>query len=949
MGITPKNPADFDPSMGAYNDLRPFRFWCQKVLPLVYDDSLSYYEVLCKVVDYLNKTMEDVGVLHEDVDALHTAYQQLQSYVNDYFSTLDVQQEINNKLDVMASDGTLDALLLPYFNAYKTEINGIVSQFETDVNSTITAFENTVNGSVNTQNQIIANQNNSITALEGRMDSFASLTQGSTTGDAELQDIRIGANGTTYPTAGDAVRAQINDINYYNSMLIKRNYVSKSGWTLQWTGALCRVTWDGTGASIYNIYDYESFPSNISVGDKIVFRCNSRTPAKAYTQLYVKTSGGSSKVADIKDEFVWTVPSNATGFTFRITCTEAGSYYMNIDCLSSVPNYDILEKDVFANKEQLVANSNLNDVNTNSFYILADDGNYSNTPAGFVAGNLMCYVSNNIPVQILYSFSDYKMWKRHGSSVGTWNDWILLNEKGFINNDILPTYDLNNLTTDGFYLMVSGTTYTHAPSGVGAGYIFVYHIDNWCLQIVYKLNGDEVYKRRGSLNQSTWEDWLPLTGYMPKGILPDSDMNLVNDDGYYLLDSGNTYTNIPTGVTAGFLFVYCVDHWCLQILYRFTGGIVYKRRGNLNNNTWEDWQASGSGGGSINEYILNQYNNTYNVTAEPTITTDTNSYLAPTGDDTDVTSNIVTLLTTTGVCRLGCGDYYVENLEMPINTMIVGSGSGTRVILKGSGDACAIKLNSFCTVKDLSVVGSLNNIVLSNNVGNRHGILWQGDYTLYPSRQQPRKGIISNVYIRSFTGGGITCYDTGVSSEANIMVDNAYIWNCNAGVNVAYYSEFHKFTNIKARDCYYGCVNNGGNNTFVNCDFSKNMVGMLMDNSNDQSPNNSHGSCVGCVFNHSGDSNDGVGIKILKCGSGFMFNGCQIFFSRTQIEDTDGVVFDGCNYGLTNCSINITNGGAILFANNMFQGKPNITIVNNDKVHFVNCYNRSSGAIIDNN
>ena len=35
-------------------DLKTFNFWCQKVLPLVYDDSLSYYELLCKVVDYIN-------------------------------------------------------------------------------------------------------------------------------------------------------------------------------------------------------------------------------------------------------------------------------------------------------------------------------------------------------------------------------------------------------------------------------------------------------------------------------------------------------------------------------------------------------------------------------------------------------------------------------------------------------------------------------------------------------------------------------------------------------------------------------------------------------------------------------------------------------------------------------------------------------------------------------
>ena len=44
-----------------YHTLRPFRFWCQKVLPLVYDDSLSYYELLCKVVAYLNNTREDLA------------------------------------------------------------------------------------------------------------------------------------------------------------------------------------------------------------------------------------------------------------------------------------------------------------------------------------------------------------------------------------------------------------------------------------------------------------------------------------------------------------------------------------------------------------------------------------------------------------------------------------------------------------------------------------------------------------------------------------------------------------------------------------------------------------------------------------------------------------------------------------------------------------------------
>jgi hypothetical protein len=109
--ITPLPPANFTPTMGNYKTLQPFRYWCQKVLPLVYDDSLSYYELLCKVVDYLNKTMEDVETLHGDVTNLHKAYEELQGYVNSYFSSLDVQQEINNKLDNMANNGTLGNIL----------------------------------------------------------------------------------------------------------------------------------------------------------------------------------------------------------------------------------------------------------------------------------------------------------------------------------------------------------------------------------------------------------------------------------------------------------------------------------------------------------------------------------------------------------------------------------------------------------------------------------------------------------------------------------------------------------------------------------------------------------------------------------------------------------------------------------------------------------------------
>lgn len=45
----------------------PFRFWCQKVLPLVYDDSLSYFELLCKVVCKLNELAENQNNLSDEI------------------------------------------------------------------------------------------------------------------------------------------------------------------------------------------------------------------------------------------------------------------------------------------------------------------------------------------------------------------------------------------------------------------------------------------------------------------------------------------------------------------------------------------------------------------------------------------------------------------------------------------------------------------------------------------------------------------------------------------------------------------------------------------------------------------------------------------------------------------------------------------------------------------
>ena len=152
--------ANFTPGLEAYKETGSFKFWCQKVLPLVYDDSLSYYELLCKVVNYLNDVISNVDGLKVDIDNLLNAYNQLQDYVNNYFDNLDVQEEINNKLDQMVEDGTLADLIN---NVLFNELNNRIKLLEQPyVSDLCTGFISFNKGFAVMKNKNIVNMSSSI-------------------------------------------------------------------------------------------------------------------------------------------------------------------------------------------------------------------------------------------------------------------------------------------------------------------------------------------------------------------------------------------------------------------------------------------------------------------------------------------------------------------------------------------------------------------------------------------------------------------------------------------------------------------------------------------------------------------------------------------------------------------------------------------------------------------
>lgn len=94
--------------------LKPFTRFCMTIgnLPSSYLVSLTYEEQLLWLCDYLQNTViPTVNNNGECVTELQNLYLQLKNYVDNYFTNLDVQNEIDAKLDEMAEDGTLASII----------------------------------------------------------------------------------------------------------------------------------------------------------------------------------------------------------------------------------------------------------------------------------------------------------------------------------------------------------------------------------------------------------------------------------------------------------------------------------------------------------------------------------------------------------------------------------------------------------------------------------------------------------------------------------------------------------------------------------------------------------------------------------------------------------------------------------------------------------------------
>lgn len=525
MPITPNPPADFTPQRQPQIELTPFRFWCQKVLPLVYDDSLSYYELLCKVVDYLNKTMEDVSNMSTDMDNIYTAYNELQDYVNNYFSSLDVQEEIDKKLDEMASDGTLYEIIRKYTDP------------------------------------IVNEQNEKIAVLEGRMDTFTSLPEGSTTGDAELQDIRVGYNGHVYPNAGEAVREQISELHGYENVMADTVINSENYQTLLPDLNSAPIN------RVLNIVDVikeiNNIPENLNEDSATLFTLNGdslrqENDNKSFTFQYLVTSKYTYFRTNFNNAFSeWCIIPNTNNNNIirsNIYTIESGNYINKL--------------------------SDMNNVEVNTIYSILDVlQSITNIPENISAtsGVLLTFAGNNsinksFQTQFLITNDSNMTMYLRSCWRGNWQAWTKNINSG--DKPILPyginvsSTNYNNIITDFndaepniiYDFLESLDLINNAPVSSGSGTLLTFRghelaNKSWCVQLfVPRTTSFTMYCR--SCWAGNWQDWYNISTpskyiYEPSNLLGEYCVSTCINKHEITLNSNTKILAFGDSITAG--------------------------------------------------------------------------------------------------------------------------------------------------------------------------------------------------------------------------------------------------------------------------------------------------------------------------------------------------------------------------------------------------------------
>lgn len=477
-------------------------YWTQRVLPCVFDESLSYVEKINKLEEEINKLIEDYNKFGQNVvTEINTFEEETTNQINTFI------QQITNEINTFKSDitnqlNTFETTITNRQNAFETRILELTQEFETAINNDIATFKQTMTtqqeefeNRVTEENQQFMNRvNQSISDMQLIVDDIPAVVPQLVKTDTEKW-LTSNAPAMIESSVANNVN-KFFDVDSLIYVTHDESIEDLNNWTT--TGIYY-------GTSLSTLSNY---PANIVSGDMYwCFVGHTGTEAVEITiqQTLYLNDGSCFTRAYVNTSKEWDLWRRVSSTHREI------KYDAEID---------------FNTFFFTSTNYGLNDTWTGVY--LSDK--WSNVPSDLVVGdvvivNIYSYILDGIlyVTQVITKIASVsmhnnnigKIWSRKRSG-SIWNDWTGINNENLIINKTSTGINANSL--DGNIIVTcdsdSGAINTNLPNlYLTNGHYYIQTIKNSSseiLQYLYNTGdyGANIYSRQK--NGSSWSVWRAI-------------------------------------------------------------------------------------------------------------------------------------------------------------------------------------------------------------------------------------------------------------------------------------------------------------------------------------------------------------------------------------------------------------------------------------------------------
>lgn len=457
-------------------------YWTQRVLPCVFDESLSYVEKINKLEEEINNLIEDYNTFGQAVtNEINTFEGETTNQINAFVT--QVTDDINSFKENVTNN----------INSFETDIRNIVEEFETAINNDIATFKQTI---TTQQEQFETRVNNDINAMQEVVNEIPNT-------------VTTQVNAITQPWLVANVPAMVESsvANNVNKVFdVDQLYNSGTSETI---GDINNWTETGIYFGTTNS-EFLNFPGSVGAGYNFWCIVGHSADTSVYNPLQqnLYISNGNVYYRSQSDIQQW------------------DNWYKSNISVTNIPNDTTIDFNTYFYTSTEVANGDM------WIATFQDYDKWLNAPSGFKVGDI-ALITNDISyaggtvvtVERVTKIGSKainpqyigKTWSR--CKVGTtWKSWSPTT-LDYQYKEILTNTQLNDLTETGIYTISSesGVTIGGLPSTAlqyGSFYIRVTAnaigdgVNEIIQEIINSGNGCSIYTRE--LTGSTWSNWKKI-------------------------------------------------------------------------------------------------------------------------------------------------------------------------------------------------------------------------------------------------------------------------------------------------------------------------------------------------------------------------------------------------------------------------------------------------------